>query len=216
MRQIDKVGEKPRRKSRVFKLVYHGKYYSPKYVIYIANEFSINRKFLAHDLFYTYETMAYLKGLGFNKIIALDGDFEILENLLQTVGLSDKDKCRWALEKLRKIKSRQKKVKSIEVAQSEEAEFIALLKKMANFKCQFHNSNASIETRKNSMYVEVAHIQPLAKGGKTYSENLLILCPNHHKEFDLGDLVIKNQNKQKIQFVLNSVAMSIAFIIDDL
>jgi len=117
LQQIDKVGEKPRRKSCVFKLVYGGKYYSPKYVISIANEFSINRKFLTQALFYTYEAMAYLKGLGFNKIITLGGDFEILENPLQTVGLSDKEKCRRALEKLRKIKSRQKKVKSIEVLQ---------------------------------------------------------------------------------------------------
>lgn len=212
---INEKGEEPRRKSRVFKVVYESALFSPKYVISLANRFSINRSFLTHDKFYTYEAMYYLKALGFKNIITISGNFEFLEDPLSDNHLSDLEKCKGAILKLRKIKSRQKRRRSIEVADREGAEFIRLLKKMAKFKCQFPGCESSIKTKKG-FYVEVAHIEPWAKGGRTFPDNLLVLCPNHHKEFDLGELLILNQSKMEVEFQLNQINYVIPFIINDI
>ena len=37
-----------------------------------------------------------------------------------------------------------------------------------------------------SFYIEAAHIKPKSQQGTETPDNILILCPNHHKEFDLG------------------------------
>jgi predicted restriction endonuclease len=50
---------------------------------------------------------------------------------------------------------------------------------------------------------EIHHIQPISEGGKDVFENCILLCPNHHKEADLGlikkeelySYVIKNKEK---------------------
>lgn len=39
-------------------------------------------------------------------------------------------------------------------------------------------------------YSEAHHIQPLGKGGPDVKENLIVLCPNHHAEFDYGGIAI--------------------------
>ncbi|HSV50251.1 MAG TPA: HNH endonuclease [Candidatus Acidoferrales bacterium] len=52
-------------------------------------------------------------------------------------------------------------------------------------------------------YVEAAHIKSKSSGGPETPDNLLILCPNHHKEFDLGDRNIIVNSKEKIIFDLN-------------
>lgn len=33
---------------------------------------------------------------------------------------------------------------------------------------------------------EIHHIQPVSKGGGESADNLILLCPNHHKQADLG------------------------------
>jgi predicted restriction endonuclease len=39
-------------------------------------------------------------------------------------------------------------------------------------------------------YVEVAHLVAVKDGGSDHSDNLRPLCPNHHKEYDLGLIAI--------------------------
>jgi len=39
-------------------------------------------------------------------------------------------------------------------------------------------------------YIEVHHIWPLGKGGFDTTNNMLVLCPNHHAEFDLGTIAL--------------------------
>lgn len=52
-------------------------------------------------------------------------------------------------------------------------------------------------------YVEAAHIKGKSKGGPETPDNILILCPNHHKEFDLGNRNIISSSSKKIVFDLN-------------
>jgi len=40
--------------------------------------------------------------------------------------------------------------------------------------------------------VEVAHIMPFSRGGKSTINNMLCLCPNHHRMFDSGMFSIQN------------------------
>ncbi|MBA7528809.1 hypothetical protein ES705_20999 [subsurface metagenome] len=47
---------------------------------------------------------------------------------------------------------------------------------------------------------EIHHIKPLYKGGKETIDNLILLCPNHHKEADLGILTAEDLRKhQKLE-----------------
>lgn len=79
---------------------------------------------------------------------------------------------------------------------------IAQLKILRQFKCQI--CNAQIKIKNNKFYIEAAHIIPKSKKGNELPENILILCPNHHKEFDLSEKKIIEHTKEKIIFEMNN------------
>jgi len=85
-----------------------------------------------------------------------------------------------------------------------DSRIIQLLKSYYNYKCQYPGCNANIMMKNGKYYVEVAHIRPFSHGGKSTIGNLLVLCPNHHKEFDYGDLKIIHQTVNSIKGILNS------------
>lgn len=85
------------------------------------------------------------------------------------------------------------------------------LKKAYNYHCQFPGCDAKIQTKYGVDYVEVAHITPVAEGGKSKLNNLLVLCPNHHKEFDLGIREIIKWDNEKIEGKLNGKYFKIIF-----
>lgn len=78
---------------------------------------------------------------------------------------------------------------------------IAQIKILRDFKCQM--CGMSIIKKDGGKYIEAAHIKPKHQKGCETLDNIIILCPNHHKEFDLGSLVIKTHNKTFIEIVLN-------------
>jgi 5-methylcytosine-specific restriction endonuclease McrA len=80
---------------------------------------------------------------------------------------------------------------------------VQFLKKYWHYKCQFPGCTARIQTKNGPDYVEVAHIIPVAEGGESEFGNLLVLCPNHHKEFDEGNLEILCHDKSHIEGRLN-------------
>jgi len=51
------------------------------------------------------------------------------------------------------------------------------LKAACQFKCQFPGCTAQIRTKGGGLYVEVAHIEPVAKRGQSILGNLLVLMP---------------------------------------
>jgi len=79
---------------------------------------------------------------------------------------------------------------------------IAQLKILRGFKCQL--CQTQIRKRNGGYYVEAAHITPKSRKGLEMPDNILILCPNHHKEFDLGDRKITSRQRGRIEFYLNS------------
>ena len=78
---------------------------------------------------------------------------------------------------------------------------IAQLKIIRDFKCQV--CGVSIPKKDGSKYVEAAHIISKHIKGKETPDNIILLCPNHHKEFDLGEPEIIIQDVNQIEFLLN-------------
>lgn len=78
---------------------------------------------------------------------------------------------------------------------------IALIKILRDFKCQI--CSTTIKKKDGTFYIEAAHIKPKHLKGRETLDNILLLCPNHHKEFDFGQLEIINQDIEQIDFILN-------------
>lgn len=97
----------------------------------------------------------------------------------------------------------ERRVQEIEKILRKDKKIVNLLKELVDYKCQFPNCDSNILTKDGITYVEVAHIKPVSKGGHSILGNLLVLCPNHHKEFDLGKLEIIEQNEYAIVGILN-------------
>lgn len=75
------------------------------------------------------------------------------------------------------------------------------LKILRNFKCQI--CGIKIQKKDGGFYIEAAHIMRKSEHGPETPENIIILCPNHHKEFDYGDRKIIEHSKTLVVFELN-------------
>lgn len=124
-----------------------------------------------------------------------------------------KDNLELAIQQLskemQKIEQR-KRLKEIELILRKDGKIVKLLKKSSDYKCQFPNCKSEILTKKGVNYVEVAHVKPVHKGGKSTIGNLVVLCPNHHKEFDLGYLKIEKQTNKRLEGILNGKKFNIS------
>lgn len=58
------------------------------------------------------------------------------------------------------------------------------IKKLRNYTCQF--CGTTILKKDGTRYIEACHIAPKKDGGPESLTNILILCPNCHREFDYG------------------------------
>jgi nitrite reductase/ring-hydroxylating ferredoxin subunit len=85
---------------------------------------------------------------------------------------------------------------------------IADLKIIRDFKCQI--CGVYILKKDGSYYIEAAHIIAKSSKGVETPDNILILCPNHHKEFDYGDKEIIHSDKEKVKFRMNGKLYSIS------
>lgn len=84
-----------------------------------------------------------------------------------------------------------------------DTKIINALKKATDFKCQFPTCGQRILKKNGGFYIEVAHIKPVSQNGQSILGNLIVLCPNHHKEFDFGDLKVNEQTNSKLAGQLN-------------
>lgn len=84
-----------------------------------------------------------------------------------------------------------------------DTQLVKALKELCDFRCQYPDCNVRIPKTEGGYYIEVAHIEPVSEGGQSVLGNLLVLCPNHHKEFDYGDLEIIEQTIDYLRGKLN-------------
>jgi len=80
---------------------------------------------------------------------------------------------------------------------------IRALKEKYKHKCQFPKCSAQIPKKDGGNYSEVAHIQAASEGGISHRINLLVLCPNHHKTLDYGDVEVLRNNERLLKIELN-------------
>ena len=74
------------------------------------------------------------------------------------------------------------------------------LKKLYHNKCQI--CNYSFPEYVTSGYSEVHHVWPMANNGDDDYDNMLVLCPNHHTEFDYR-IIQFNSSKYRLIEDLN-------------
>ena len=91
---------------------------------------------------------------------------------------------------------------------------IAKIKFLHGFQCQI--CGKSIIKRDGSKYIEAAHIKPNHQAGRETLNNIILLCPNHHKEFDLGNSEVINHTDTFVEINLNGVQKIIMFKPEDL
>jgi hypothetical protein len=92
-----------------------------------------------------------------------------------------------------------------------DTQLVRTLKELCEFRCQFPGCGVRIPKRGGGFYIEVAHVMPVSKGGRSVIGNLLPLCPNHHKEFDYGNLKVMEQTPVLIRGSLNGRDFMIRF-----
>ena len=97
----------------------------------------------------------------------------------------------------------EKRIAEIEQILRKDKQIVDLLKKVNKYKCQFPNCDSLVLTADGINYVEVAHIKPVNQGGQSILGNIIVLCPNHHKEFDYGVLKIEEQTENLLSGQLN-------------
>jgi len=148
-----------------------------------------------------------------DKEISINANEETLDTY--SVELSEVEKVEsliaTANERMKKI-SPKKIERIIRTSIRNDSKIITLLKEKYNYKCQFPGCGITIKKSDGNFYIEVAHINPVASGGKSVIGNLLVLCPNHHKEFDYGNLVIEEQDSYKIKGILNDQNFEISMV----
>ncbi len=70
------------------------------------------------------------------------------------------------------------------------------LKKLYDHKCQI--CNFEIEILQNKKYAEVHHVWPLGEGGMDNINNMIVLCPNHHTQFDYAIIGFDKYDSEQI------------------
>lgn len=85
---------------------------------------------------------------------------------------------------------------------------IAHLKILRDHRCQI--CQTTIRKENGGYYIEGAHITPKSRQGRETPDNILILCPNHHKEFDYGEVDILQRDKDLVIFSMNGTTHTIS------
>tara|TARA_R110002096_G_C14460758_1_gene712271 strand:+ start:81 stop:875 length:795 start_codon:yes stop_codon:yes gene_type:complete len=89
---------------------------------------------------------------------------------------------------------------------------IALIKLLRKNECQI--CGEFIRKKDGTKYIEACHIKAKREKGNESLENIILLCPNHHKEFDLGELKINEHSNDLIKFTMNEKDYKIELKID--
>lgn len=137
-----------------------------------------------------------------------DEDLREQDEILEILRRRKEDQKEKIIQDLRNLKPTDPEVIKFEgKTYKRDNKTIAEIKILRNFKCQI--CNTQILKKDGNFYIEAAHIKPKHKRGLETPENILILCPNHHKEFDLGKKEIIWHTKDIIKFKLNDTDYSV-------
>ena len=108
------------------------------------------------------------------------------------------------------IEQKEKLVKVIE-----RGKIATEIKEYVEFKCQICEALGqnpySFKKKNGEYYVETQHIIPVSdyKNSKLSVDNLICLCPNHHREVHYGNVTIINNNDTYIEYDLDGIPVKI-------
>lgn len=136
-----------------------------------------------------------------------------LDEIEQETPLNEADKARLR-EELKNAKPSKGYVDVRNRRYKRDNKAISALKKYRGYECQIPTCKVSIITKKGVRYIEAAHIKSKPEKGSELYWNMLILCPNHHKEFDKGDRQVVSHTKEEIHFRLNGTEYTIPLGLD--
>lgn len=159
--------------------------------------------------------------------IKLKAVCEIYKNKLKNIDVSfqqnveNEREQEEIVEYLRKTKTKEEIINDLKQKKPLEPQFIIInnkqykrdnktiaeIKIARDFQCQI--CDTFILKKDGKRYIEAAHIISKSNKGQELPENIILLCPNHHKEFDLGDCQIQTQSKSHIEFLLNGKSYNI-------
>lgn len=77
-----------------------------------------------------------------------------------------------------------------------DSSLVQKLKKLYENRCQI--CGYTFEYQKNKFYSEVHHYNPLEENGNDDIDNMIVVCPNHHSEFDYKVIAINIDGKSII------------------
>jgi len=69
------------------------------------------------------------------------------------------------------------------------------LKLKRNDRCQVCGGNSKLE---RGFFCDTHHVRPLKAGGTDTSDNILVLCPNHHRVFDRSEVEVVMRNRSRM------------------
>lgn len=90
-----------------------------------------------------------------------------------------------------------------------DSEPVKKLKKLYQNRCQI--CGYTFEFKKGEFYSEVHHYNPLHEGGNDDTDNMIVVCPTHHAEFDYKVIVIGQDRKSIINRegrIVNSITFN--------
>lgn len=111
----------------------------------------------------------------------------LMTELRKTLPLIYPEVSQWLYTKEGLIKKR----KTIIEQRIRNKAIVEELKCLYKNKCQICGN--SLTLYEGLSYSEVHHIHPIKDFGKDEKENMLVLCPNHHKMFDIGIISLNNK-----------------------
>ena len=137
-----------------------------------------------------------------NLVQSKDGN---LKNLIKKFGTIEKyleikqrDSIKKEIEKIvpSSMKKEPQKIKTTSLRRVRDTVKSKKLKKIYENKCQI--CNYSFPDTVKTGYSEVHHVWPMGDEGDDDFENMLVLCPNHHTEFDYRIIQFDSKNHNKI------------------
>lgn len=82
-------------------------------------------------------------------------------------------------------------------------ELTKIIKLLRGGKCQI--CGFSFKTKSGDDYAECHHLEHLADSGLDISSNILVLCPNHHRQFHYGNVELLDRSSGKVKISLDGV-----------
>lgn len=131
------------------------------------------------------------------------------DNSIELMYQHEEELCSKVMDRLTSNRAKQGKeigvqwVKKISKIRRRDPSFVALLKELYEYRCQVCGTLISSPRLQVPGYVEGHHIKPMGEfDGPDEPENVIIVCPNHHKEIEYGGMKL---DLSKLRFLRHEI-----------